>query len=230
MKKFFALLLAILFLPATVFAIQVDKEYQVRVGAMWGFPGERVTFRVSDPAMAEVIQRKDGQYCVAVKEAGDFYVAATFLNSDGTTNTKVFLIHAIGNGISKLFQQDYANKVLQLVNAERAKKNLTPLTLSKELSDAAKVRANELPRFWSHTRPDGSSFKTAMKSSNYKLLGENLNRGATSPEQVVEAWMNSPSHRENILYPDYREMGVAVIIEPQSDYKYFWGQWFGTKK
>ena len=229
MKKFLLILFAILILPVTAAAMNFDKEYTVRVGAMWGFPGERVSFRVSDPSMAEVIQRNDGQYCVAVKDAGDFYVAATFQNSDGTTSSKVYLIHAVGNSIKKLFQQDYANKVLQLVNAERKKKNLQPLTLSQELSAAAKIRAEEQLQYWSHTRPDSSSFKTAISSGIFKLLGENLNRGATSPEQLVDTWMHSPSHRENILYPDFKEMGIAFYFNAQSDYKYFWAQWFGTR-
>ena len=234
MKKFFPTIFFILILisifPATTNAIQIDQEYTVRVGAMWGFPGERVTFRVSNPAAAEVIRRKDGQYCVAIKEGGDFYVSAIFQEADGTSKTKIFLIHAVGNGISKLFKDRYEEKILQLVNEERRKKNLQPLTLAKELSVAAAIRAEEQKNFWSHTRPDGSKFQTAIKSGIYKLLGENLNRGATSPEQVVEAWMNSPLHRENILYPDFREMGVAVFFSPETDYKYFWAQWFGTRK
>jgi len=224
------MLFVILIFPATVFAMNFDKEYSVRVGAMWGFPGERVTFRVSDPAMAEVIRRNDGQYCVMVKEAGNFYVMATFQNSDGTTSSKIYLIHAVGNSITKLFQDNYEEKILQLVNQERKKKNLQPLTLSKELSDAAKIRAEEQIQYWSHTRPDGREFKTAIQKGIYKLLGENLNRGANSPEQVVEAWMKSPSHRENILYPDFKEMGIAVYFDARTDYKFYWAQWFGIKK
>ena len=180
--------------------------------------------------MAEVVRRKDGQYCVVVKEAGNFYVAATFQNSDGTTSNKIYLIHAVGNSITKLFQQNYEEKILQLVNAERKKKNLQPLTLSKELSDAAKIRAEEQIQYWSHTRPDGREFKTAIQKGIYKLLGENLNRGADSPEQVGEAWMKSPAHRENILYPGYREMGIAVYFDARTDHKFYWAQWFGTKK
>jgi len=230
MKKFLFMFFVILILPVTAAAINHDKEYTVRVGAMWGFPGERVTFRVSDPAMAEVIRRSDGQYCVAVKEAGNFYVAVTFQNDDGTTSSKIYLIHAVGNSITKLFQDNYEEKILQLVNLERKKKNLQPLTLSKELSDAAKIRAEEQIQYWSHTRPDGRQFKTAIKTGIFKLLGENLNRGANSPEQVVDAWMKSPAHRENILYPDFREMGIAVYFDARTDYKFFWAQWFGTKK
>ena len=230
LKKFLPVLFAFLILPVIAAAMNFDQEYTVHVGAMWGFPGERVNFRVSAPSMAEVIQRNDGQYCVAVKEAGDFYVAATFQNSDGTTSTKIYLIHAVGGSMSKLFQMDYAEKVLKLVNIERKKKNLQPLTLSKELSDAAKIRAAEQKKYWSHTRPDGSSFNTAISSGIFKLLGENLNRGADTPEKLVASWMDSPLHRENILYPDFREMGIAVYFDAQTDYKFYWAQWFGIRK
>lgn len=230
MKKILLLMFVILIFPVTTFAINFDKEYTVRVGAMWGFPGERVNFRVSNPEIAEVIRRNDGQYCVVVKDAGNFYVSATFQNADGTTSTKIYLIHAVGESITKLFQDNYAERILQLVNLERRKKNLQPLTLSQELTDAAKIRAEEQPKYWSHTRPDGTEFKTAIKTKIFKLLGENLNRGADTPEQVVEAWMKSPSHRENILYPDFKEMGIAVYFDARTDYKFYWAQWFGTRK
>ena len=230
MKKILAVILAILIFPVTANAFQVDKEYNVRVGTMWGFNGERVTFRVSNPAIAEVIRRQDGQYCVVLKEAGELYVAATFQEADGSTNTKVFLLHIVGGGISKLFQDKYEEKILQLVNAERQKRNLQPLILSKELSQAAAIRAEEAVKVWSHSRPDGSSFKTAIQTGIFKTVGENLNRGASSPEEVVDAWMNSPAHKQNILTSDYREMGVAVFFNAQTNQKYFWAQWFGIRK
>ena len=226
MKKFFCLLMLILSIAATVSAADIDKEYNCRVGKLWGFPGERVTFRISDKNMAEIVRRSDGQFCIRPKMPGDFLVEATFQNSDGTVTRQIYLIHAVGENPATLINSNYAEEVLRLVNIERQKNNLQPLTLAKDLSECAMVRANETVKYFSHKRPDGKNFNTVAEKGTYKKIGENINGGAKSAVQVVEAWMNSPKHRENILYPNYNEMGIACVYAANSKYQYYWVQWF----
>ena len=226
MKNFFLALIVILSFAAVASAANFDKEYTCRVGKLWGFPGENVTCRISDTNLAEIIRRADGQFCIRPKMAGDFIVEATFKNSDGTTSTQIYLLHAVGENSNVLIEADYAEKVLQLVNIERKKNSLQPLTLAKDLSECAMTRANETVKYFSHTRPDGKNFNTVAEKGSYKKLGENINGGATSAEQVVYEWMHSPAHRENILYPNYNEMGVAYVYAADSKYKYYWVQWF----
>ena len=119
----------------------------------------------------------------------------------------------------KHFQLD----VVRLVNQERAKVGLEPLQISGELSKSAYIRAREMPQKYSHTRPDGSEWFTVMDSG--PIRGENLARGQTSAEQVMETWMNSKLHRENILFKDYKEIGVAYYHDPNSN-KHYWVQHF----
>ena len=226
MKKFLSALLVILSFAAVASAANFDKEYTCRVGKLWGFPGENVTFRISDTNLAEIIRRSDGQFCIRPKRAGDFIVEATFKNSDGSIIVQLYLMHAVGETLNTLLEPDYDKKVLQLVNIERTKKNLQPLTLAKDLSDCAMIRAKETVKYFSHNRPNGKNFNTVTEKGTYKKLGENINGGAKSAEQVVYEWMNSPSHRKNILYPDYSEMGVACVYAADSKYKYYWVQWF----
>ena len=91
--------------------------------------------------------------------------------------------------------KSYEFQVLDLVNEERAKANLAPLVMDKDLYDAAQIRAKELETKFSHTRPDGSDgHKTTPK-----MWGENIAAGYKTPEAVVTGWMNSDGHRKAIL-------------------------------
>lgn len=105
----------------------------------------------------------------------------------------------------------YAEQVVALVNKERVKAGLSELTLDKTIETAATVRAKEIEQSFSHTRPDGSSFSTALKEQGitYRGSGENIAWGQKSPEEVVNAWMNSEGHRANILNSKYTKIGVG---------------------
>ena len=90
---------------------------------------------------------------------------------------------------------------------------------------AAEVRAGELPKKFSHTRPNGSSCFTAVRSS-YGYIGENIAAGQRSPEEVVESWMNSEGHRKNILNKNFRNLGVGYVNVENSEYGHYWVQLF----
>ena len=121
--------------------------------------------------------------------------------------------------------KNFAQEILVLVNRERAKFKLTPLKLSVGLMQAAKIRANEIPQKFSHTRPNGTSCFTAVRSS-YSHVGENIAAGQRTPEDVVEAWMNSEGHRKNILNKKYRNLGVGYVNAENSEYRHYWVQIF----
>ncbi len=105
----------------------------------------------------------------------------------------------------------FIKEVVRLVNAERAKEGLAPLTINTKVQAAAMVRAKECEQLFSHTRPDGSSFATALKEQNisYRSAGENIAWGQRSPEEVMKAWMNSSGHRANIMNPNFTTIGVG---------------------
>lgn len=99
-------------------------------------------------------------------------------------------------------------------NKERVAKGMSPLTLSLELNDAARRKASFMfeKNFWAHFAPDGTTPWSFIKSSGYEYVfaGENLAKGFTSSQDVVNAWMNSPSHKENLLSPKYKDVGFAI--------------------
>lgn len=105
----------------------------------------------------------------------------------------------------------YAEQVVDLVNGERAKAGLAAVTLDKEIEAAALVRAKEIETSFSHTRPNGSSFSTALteRGITYRGSGENIAWGQRSPQDVMNSWMNSDGHRANILNPKFTKMGVG---------------------
>lgn len=122
-------------------------------------------------------------------------------------------------------KNSYAEEVLRLVNVERSKAGLSPLTATSALKAAADKRAQETAVSFSHTRPNGSKFSTVLQEYgiSYRTAGENIAYGQRSPQEVVNAWMNSPGHRANILNANFNKIGIGVY---QSNGVIYWSQLF----
>ena len=122
--------------------------------------------------------------------------------------------------------QTYIQQVIDLVNQERAKAGLSPVTEAADLSAAAAVRAQEITRSFSHTRPDGTYYNTVLNGNgvSYMGSGENIAYGQATPAAVMNGWMNSQGHRANILNKNFTEIGVGCY-ENGSGVKY-WVQLF----
>ena len=105
----------------------------------------------------------------------------------------------------------FAEQVVELVNQERTKAGLNAVTLDQNIASAALVRAKEIETSFSHTRPNGSKFSTALTEQGvtFKGAGENIAWGQKSPEAVMQAWMNSEGHRANILNKNFTKIGVG---------------------
>ncbi len=105
----------------------------------------------------------------------------------------------------------YGLRITELVNEHRVAAGLAPVTYSAKISKAAQVRAVEIEKSFSHTRPDGRYFSTvfAEHGISYRYSGENIAWGQKSPEEVVTAWMNSAGHRANIMNAKFKELGVG---------------------
>lgn len=105
--------------------------------------------------------------------------------------------------------------LLTYTNMKRQANGLAPVKLNKELSTAANQKAKHMfaQNYWAHVAPDGTTPWVFIKDSGYQYLyaGENLARGFDSGSEVVEAWMNSPTHRENMLSPNYTDIGFAIM-------------------
>ena len=124
-------------------------------------------------------------------------------------------------------QWAYANEVIALVNQQRAAYGLGPVTATYELSSAAQARAVETVTLFSHTRPNGSSCFSSFPTYgvSYRCAGENIAAGQDTPAEVVNAWMNSPGHRANILNGSFNHMGVGCY-NANTIYGIYWTQMF----
>lgn len=106
-------------------------------------------------------------------------------------------------------------KVLEITNQKRAEQGLSPLVINSQLNEAAQRKAGDMFAFnyWSHVSPSGRSPWSFFQEVGYKYLyaGENLARDFMDSQAVVEAWMNSATHRDNVLNKNYQEIGLAVV-------------------
>lgn len=98
-------------------------------------------------------------------------------------------------------------------NIRRAKNKVDQLSLDKKLSEAAQAKANDMVKrdYWSHSTPDGNAPWEFITDANYlyKKAGENLAYGFSNDNEVIAGWMNSKSHRENLLDPAYKNVGFG---------------------
>jgi hypothetical protein len=107
------------------------------------------------------------------------------------------------------------SEVIRLTNEKRAQAGLPALTENGTLSAAAQAKgADMLNRdYWAHVAPDGTEPWSFFINAGYKYryAGENLARDFSNASSAVDAWMGSSTHKENILSPKYKEIGIAVI-------------------
>ncbi|MEV5429417.1 CAP domain-containing protein [Streptomyces sp. NPDC052701] len=104
-------------------------------------------------------------------------------------------------------------EVLRLVNEERAKVGCSPVAASSALTGLAQDFSEDMAArgFFDHTDPDGATpWDRAEKAGITGLGGENIARGQADAQAVMDAWMNSPGHRANILNCDFKTLGVGV--------------------
>ncbi|HVE59681.1 MAG TPA: CAP domain-containing protein [Pyrinomonadaceae bacterium] len=116
--------------------------------------------------------------------------------------------------------------VFALINKKRTENNLQPLLWSEQAAQAARLHSKNMSlyNFFSHIgldgkRVDGRADLVGLK--NWRMIGENIayNRGYGSPiERVIESWMNSSGHRENLLNKNWRETGVGINVTKDGTY------------
>lgn len=197
-----------------------------------------------------VIAKTDTGY---YKISGGEYIHGDYLSSDKVTTTVTTTTPAIttttaatttqkppvvttapqesgGNNTQRPQTQEeisFANRVFELTNAEREKAGLAPFKKMDTVTQVAALRTWEIIEAYGHSRPDGRKFKTAFdeKGLVYGRFAENIAAGQSTPEEVVNAWMNSPTHRSNIL-ADYEYLGVGYYNAAGSEYTHYWAQNF----
>jgi hypothetical protein len=140
-----------------------------------------------------------------------------------------------------------ALEAVYLTNQERAKAGLPPLKAEIRLETAAFGHSTDMAvnNFFTHVGSNGAELPARLAAVGYTgwtAGGENVGAGFPTASSVVAAWMNSPGHRNNILNPNYREIGVALVYDAGDQanvrlpdgslggpYYYYWTQDFGAR-
>ena len=104
--------------------------------------------------------------------------------------------------------------IIEITNSVREKDSLVGLNSNQKLKDAAESKAKDMVRrnYWSHTTPEGSEPWDFIKKNGYSYAtaGENLAYGFNNGQNIVNAWLSSPAHRDNILNNEYAEVGIGT--------------------
>ena len=156
-----------------------------------------------------------------------FWLDQSSIYLDEQRKTKIILtaiIIAIISGFFLLFlltpsssakdNKTNSNELIDLTNQERILQHLPALSKNAKLTQAAQEKLKDLfkEQYFSHNAPDGKTFSSWVKDVDYAytIVGENLAMGFGDAQQIIDAWMQSPKHRENILKNQYTEIGLAV--------------------
>lgn len=126
-------------------------------------------------------------------------------------------------------------ELLEAANRARREHGLGILRRDPRLDRAAQARAEEMAaeRWYGHVGPGGQDPDDAVRATGYafRKLGENLAQGATSAEKVTEQWLESPTHRENLLEPRFTRVGLGFVAgEPDSGFERIWVQLFAVPR
>ena len=128
-------------------------------------------------------------------------------------------------------QSDFEREVADLVNKARVQEGLTILQLDERLSDIARLKSRDMieRHYFSHDSPVyGSPFDMlALFGMNYRRAGENIAMGQRTALRVMNAWLQSPGHRDNILDATYNVLGVGHVRDQQGNN--YWTQFFAMK-
>lgn len=147
----------------------------------------------------------------ALHPSGLFYLAVFFL----IFQIVLQFLPAAGVNILGYAAQIDTNQIIELTNQKRNDAGLSPLNNNSQLQQAARAKGEHMLAndYWAHVAPDGTEpwYFFGNVGYSYRYAGENLARDFSSASATVDAWMASPSHRDNMLSSKYREIGIAVV-------------------
>ena len=167
-------------------------------------------------------EKAPANYAAETTQAPANYAAETTQapsNERATTETKT-------NTTAAPSTSNYERRVVELVNVERQKNGLAPLTLDSAISNVARIKSKDMSdnNYFAHQSPTYGSAADMLTQNGirYSAWGENIAAGQRTPEEVVNAWMNSEGHRANILASHFTKIGVGYVNNGRP----YWTQMF----
>jgi uncharacterized protein YkwD len=172
--------------------------------------------------------------------AGIYYLRVYQGVSGSNTNYNLTLsatpASTLSQPASTVSNSSFIQRIVDLTNTHRQQAGLQPLRLNLKLTNSAQTHSEDmaLRDFFNHTGLNGSSVRDRTLQQGYEssYVGENIAAGYSTPETVVQAWMDSEGHRANILNPKYQEIGIGYYYLANDtgnvNYKHYWTQDFGA--
>jgi uncharacterized protein YkwD len=154
----------------------------------------------------------------------------------GITPPPTAVLPVLPDSCSLDYDFTFEQEVVRLVNEERARYDLPPLSWDFTLGDTARVHTVDMlcNRFAAHNNLSGEGPDARMLANGYDwfYFGENIAAGPSyaTPEKVVKAWMGSSHHRANMLNPNFTEIGVGFAFSLKSSYDNYWTLDFGQQE
>ena len=106
-------------------------------------------------------------------------------------------------------------EVLTAINKTRSQYGLKQLKTNPLLQQAAQAKAIDIfkQQYFQHTSPNNKDFSDFIKETNYQAnrLGENLAKNISDPQTLIQSWLDSPPHRDNLLNPYFQEVGLGIL-------------------
>ncbi|MGF1534872.1 MAG: CAP domain-containing protein [Elainellaceae cyanobacterium] len=217
--------------PAT-FKLDANTEYRLEVtGRSDGYALDRITLSTDGfltDANVPQSSTQVGANDTAVLSSGP-------ASASPALSTVESVSPEFSDSNSDFAASELSQEVLELTNAFRAKNGLAPLSLNQDLTEAAQDHVQDMAEgdFFSHTGLDESTIVDRVQEAGYmpQTVGENIAAGQITAEEVVQAWIDSPGHRANLLNDQFTEIGIGyAFLENDTgsvNYNHYWGQAFG---
>ena len=198
---------------------EIPEQYRHAVSSCFQaglFVGKDGCFSGDDPMtraeLAALLYRTENLLTGSENLNTSYFMGAIPALAPGSGGTNIYASAVPLAPAPDLQQDTVLADAIQRTNAERTAAGLPALVADDLLCAAAQVRADEIRQSFSHTRPDGSACFTVLSDEAKRgasQMGENILTGSESPAKIVQCWMNSSGHRENILNKDYTHIGMA---------------------
>lgn len=181
-------------------------------------------FAVSASAASHTVVAGDTMWKIAVKyKVGTSEIIAA--NPQVANPNLIYPGQVLNVPLTDASVTAFESEVVRLVNEIRKQNGLTPLTQDWELSRVARYKSQDMrdKGYFSHTSPTyGTPFQMIRAFGlSYRTAGENIARGYSTPQAVVNGWMNSSGHRANILNASFTKIGVGYVANG-----HYWTQMF----
>lgn len=173
-----------------------------------------LTVSINTKTQTAIINNESLANCVELKESRSYITLRVLAEAFGYhVEWKNKTVYISTSPTPSPSQTNFENQVLTLINTERSKQGLPALVMDENLRSAARLKSSDMRQnnYFSHTSPTyGSPFDMLKHLGiSYQAAAENIAQGYSTPQSVVEGWMNSPGHRANILNRTYTHIGVG---------------------